>query len=692
MGDNNFYSDDLGWRRLLTILEGRSALDSPSLDITARADADDFLASVGFNTSNAVEREELERLRVTALRFVRDELLPEVQLQLPPEVVDSDAARLLVLSSTAESPLRDWCCAMVRAMHLLRHCKNHILERYGDAIREQVLAPFERIVEHGPKGPRLGSGPNAVPLSSVEVQRTKSLYSVATKLLRRASYVGTDIEDYIGVRFITETRFDAVLVLDFLLNSRVLSAAAFKPERVRNTLFDPDALDRALAFLDESGIREPAARRAHLHREMTMGRAEAKPLKHRNPNRSDAFKVLLMTARKLIRARDAEGEAVFFFPYEIQILDKQSYHDSVYGPASHKEYRKRQRRAACERVLGPVLMSMQKATLVAGPQRQTATGPVGPPAAQPQAGPAESQFELFSPTVSNEEMACVLEEVAEVLDAQRANPYRVEVYRSAAETVRKSESSIQEVALSQGREALIALPRIGKSLSGVIDEIATTGKLNLLARLRGEGTPVELFATIPGVGEELSARIHSELQIDTLEELEVAAHDGRLDSVAGFGPRRLEAIQRALATMLHRSPRESSRDFAALIQAGAQITGPATPPPRADVATLLRVDREFRVLADQDALPMLAPRRNNPSGEAWLPVWHTELESWRFTVLYSNTDRAHALGRTHDWVVIYTEHDGRESQCTVITERAGELAGRRVVRGRERECREHYDD
>jgi hypothetical protein len=56
--------------------------------------------------------------------------------------------------------------------------------------------------------------------------------------------------------------------------------------------------------------------------------------------------------------------------------------------------------------------------------------------------------------------------------------------------------------------------------------------------------------------------------------------------------------------------------------------------------------------------------------------------------LFSNTARAHDLGRTHDWVVIYFyDDDHRESQCTVVTETHGPMTGKRVVRGREAECR-----
>lgn len=289
------------------------------------------------------------------------------------------------------------------------------------------------------------------------------------------------------------------------------------------------------------------------------------------------------------------------------------------------------------------------------------------------------------PPVTNEQIADLLEQVADRLEAQHANIYRIDAYRAGAAVVRRHETSIQDLALRGGRAALDALPQIGSSLSGAIDEIAHTGRLRLLARLDGQLSPVELFKTVPGIGEELAERIHRELDVDTLEELEVAAHDGRLDDVAGFGPRRLEAVKDILATMLSRSARGRARRFDELERMGANVQRPETEEARPDVSMLLELDREYRQRAEENALPRIAPRRNNPDGEAWLPIMHSHRDGWHFTVLYSNTDRAHELGRVRDWVVIYYERDGHEGQCTVVTEYQGPRTGQRVVRGRENE-------
>jgi hypothetical protein len=176
---------------------------------------------------------------------------------------------------------------------------------------------------------------------------------------------------------------------------------------------------------------------------------------------------------------------------------------------------------------------------------------------------------------------------------------------------------------------------------------------------------------VPGIGPKLAHDIHDVLHADTLEALEVAAHQDRLTEVNGIGPRRAAVIKAGVAALLdRRGPR--------------QYRHRAMPP----VETLLAVDKEYRDKSAAGKLPKIAPKRFNPDAIAWLPVLHTNRENWHFTALFSNTARAHELGRTRDWVVLYFyDDDHEEGQSTVVTETRGSLAGKRVVRGREAECR-----
>ena len=106
---------------------------------------------------------------------------------------------------------------------------------------------------------------------------------------------------------------------------------------------------------------------------------------------------------------------------------------------------------------------------------------------------------------------------------------------------------------------------------------------------------------------------------------------------------------------------------------------------------MLAVDAEYRRKAEAGELPTIAPKRFNPEGTSWLPILHSMRDGWHFTALYSNTARAHELGRTRDWVVVYFYDDHhREGQHTVVTETRGPLVGQRVVRGLEPECRDYY--
>ncbi len=159
--------------------------------------------------------------------------------------------------------------------------------------------------------------------------------------------------------------------------------------------------------------------------------------------------------------------------------------------------------------------------------------------------------------------------------------------------------------------------------------------------------------------------------MDTLEALEVAAHDGRLAAVPGIGARRAAAIRAGLSALLMRT--------------GARRR-PGNESP--SVAILLDVDREYRKCSADGKLPKIAPKRFNPEEIAWLPILHADRDKWHFTALFSNTARAHELGRTNDWVVVYYyDGDHQEGQNTIVTETSGSMKGERVVRGREAECR-----
>jgi putative hydrolase len=223
-------------------------------------------------------------------------------------------------------------------------------------------------------------------------------------------------------------------------------------------------------------------------------------------------------------------------------------------------------------------------------------------------------------------------------------------------------------------EGLERIPAIGHRLAIAIRSLVETGRLPMLEHLRGEIDPVLLLQSVPGIGPIQAERLHHDLGIDTLEELEAAAHDGRLASLARFGSKKVAGIIDSLASRLGRV-RHPDR-------------GPVTEAP---VEELLDVDREYREAVQAGTLPTIAPRRFNPEKKAWLPILHTQRGDRHYTALFSNTARAHRLGTIHDWVILYQDGESGSHQCTVITSHHGPLEGRRIIPGREAECEDYFE-
>jgi hypothetical protein len=164
---------------------------------------------------------------------------------------------------------------------------------------------------------------------------------------------------------------------------------------------------------------------------------------------------------------------------------------------------------------------------------------------------------------------------------------------------------------------------------------------------------------------------------------------GAREAIQDLEPRVLAAIDEIVRTrglaMLARLEGDLGPEAIATRSRGLGAQVSAEPP----MALLLEVDARYRALAADRQLPCVAPRRFNPSHEAWLPMLHVEAEGFRLHAMFANTARAHELGRTNDWVVIVSERDGVEAQVTIVTEERGPRAGERVVRGVEDDVPRH---
>jgi hypothetical protein len=276
-------------------------------------------------------------------------------------------------------------------------------------------------------------------------------------------------------------------------------------------------------------------------------------------------------------------------------------------------------------------------------------------------------------------IADCFDEMARLLEGRHANDFRIRAYRRGARVLRDLMTPVEAIFADSGRKGLEELPGIGRSLALAIDRYLHTGRIPQLKQLRDADSSEHRFRLVAGVGPTVAERIRGQLHGETAGEVQAAALDGSPQDVDGIGPRRAQAVRKSLEarsrqlTGMQRSPRDGLHH---------------DEPP---VGELLSIDAEYREKAAGDTLLRIAPKRFNPTGQAWLPVMHTHREERHYSVMFSNSAHAHELGMTHDWVIIHRTDRKHHGQWTVITSLLGTLSGRRIVRGRESECLAFYD-
>jgi DNA polymerase (family 10) len=156
--------------------------------------------------------------------------------------------------------------------------------------------------------------------------------------------------------------------------------------------------------------------------------------------------------------------------------------------------------------------------------------------------------------ITNADLAATFEQVADLLELQDANPFRVRAYRNAARVVGGLTLDLA-VHIAQGK-ALPKLPGIGADLAGKIAEFATSGHLALLDRLRKElPAGVTDLLGVPGLGPKRVRTLYDELHVQNLPQLLRAARDGRVRALHGFGAKTEEHIAQAIERHLAQSRR-----------------------------------------------------------------------------------------------------------------------------------------
>ena len=149
--------------------------------------------------------------------------------------------------------------------------------------------------------------------------------------------------------------------------------------------------------------------------------------------------------------------------------------------------------------------------------------------------------------MENRDIARLFERVADLLEIQGANPFRIRAYRTASITISEMSTALASLVDAGDGKALQGLPGIGRDLAEKIITIVRTGELPLIAELSRD-TPESLITLmhVPGLGPKRAKLIHQALGVETIDQLEAAARAGRLAKVRGLGPSSEQAILRGI--------------------------------------------------------------------------------------------------------------------------------------------------
>lgn len=394
---------DIPWAMMDSMISGKSGIDVPRLYLSNLADANDFLHAYGYRWENAEDRAEVEALRSEAISFIERHLInDEPELDVLPLVRDEhDVRKILLWASAPVGGERQlWSCNVLRVMHTFAHCGSYFQKMFSEQIREQVLDRFESHVRETPDGLRLGEGPDSVPLYTFQFRGHKSRDSLAMKLLQKAENVGADIFDWVGLRFVTMTRFDALLVAKYLRSHNLVVFCNVRPGRSRNTLIDTEQLRHDTAAVQDLVRAGKLAEHEALDRLREMTRDRPYPdqgVRSANPFSLSTYHSIQFTVTQQVRVPNPylggvgnvlsavdkraqapasflskalhkagmRSEVTFFFPYEVQILDKESFIGSRTGRASHAVYKARQRYSVKKRLFGSRILEKTGAYLQA---------------------------------------------------------------------------------------------------------------------------------------------------------------------------------------------------------------------------------------------------------------------------------------------------------------------------------------
>jgi len=398
------------WEMIDVVIGGQSVIDAPRF--FGKVSGDDsiqiFLDGYGINNIDPISRAELFGNFQEAIQFIKRYFLIEgnsstgLDLVVPNTIlmitdINELIAKATMFPEDKETKESLWAELILKVMHTILHVDKDLRGNYFKAIQTQIFDRFYRYIQRDADNRLyLGSpGKYELPLVDFETKAKKSRDSVILKLLHKVENVAEELFDRVGIRFVAEYRIDCLRLVEFLLEKGVIVPHNVKPSRSINSLINLMEFKSKYKSLAKLAIKNNLSEqrfRQALEREISE-MDENFENKTKNDHSHEYYRSIQFTGRQLIRYKDPFIEdfnkfknyakknfsdtelfekltnintsnlirdVEFFYPYEVQIIDKETHLNNVEGPASHSDYKMAQIVSARDRIFKKlVLLSNQ---------------------------------------------------------------------------------------------------------------------------------------------------------------------------------------------------------------------------------------------------------------------------------------------------------------------------------------------
>lgn len=383
------------------IISGKSSLDAKNYmnSFSTKEGIKEFLDAYGFDISDPIQEAELFGIFQEAIEFLKRYFLKEgnplgLDCKIPSSFYSLLSITDLFLMASNRSSTENslWASVILKIMHTILHADKDLRYRYFPTIQKQIFDRFYKYIQRDEKNNLyLGSldSKKWIKLLDFETKAKKTRDSIIIKLLHKQENVAEELFDRIGVRFTTETKVDSLRVLKFLYQNDIIVVNNIKPSRSINTLIDIKKFRPKAYSLLKRAIRENLSEDEY-KRELIKISDQSfieGDIKRHNEHSSKQYKSIHFTCRQLIKyknpfftqfdelrkmaksnndneiaqkvlALDTSSlarDVRFFYPFEVQITDREGQKINSEGEASHQEYKKNQVLSAMKRICQPLI-------------------------------------------------------------------------------------------------------------------------------------------------------------------------------------------------------------------------------------------------------------------------------------------------------------------------------------------------